>query len=244
MIAAHQLRKTFGKTIAVDSVSFTAPDGSITGLLGPNGAGKTTTLRMIYGLMRPDIGTVRIDGIDTFAEPINARKRIGVLSDSHGLYQRLTARENIAYYAQLHGMNEQQQKARIEYITQLLDLNEIIDRRVTGFSQGEKMKTAIARILVHDPHTIILDEPTNGLDIMTTRAMRRAIKALAEQGKCIVFSTHIMQEVSALCDHVIIIAKGVVKGEGAPDQLLAQTGKANLEDAFINIIGSEQGLAA
>jgi sodium transport system ATP-binding protein len=244
MIEAHQLRKAFGTTLAVDSVSFTAPDGSITGLLGPNGAGKTTTLRMIYGLMRPDIGTVRIDGIDTFAEPINARKRIGVLSDSHGLYQRLTARENIAYYAQLHGMDEKQQNVRIDYLTQLIDLNEIIDRRVTGFSQGEKMKTAIARILVHDPHTIILDEPTNGLDIMTARAMRRAIKALAEQGKCIVFSTHIMQEVSALCDHVIIIAKGVVKGEGPPDQLLAQTGKANLEDAFIAIIGSEQGLSA
>jgi sodium transport system ATP-binding protein len=244
MIETHQLRKIFGKTVAVDDVSFTAPDGSITGLLGPNGAGKTTTLRMIYGLMQPDKGTVRIDGIDTFAQPIEARKRIGVLSDSHGLYQRLTARENIAYYAELHGMNEKLQKTRIQYITQLLDLYEIIDRRVTGFSQGEKMKTAIARILVHDPHTIILDEPTNGLDIMTTRAMRRAIKSLAEQGKCIVFSTHIMQEVSALCDHVIIIAKGVVKGEGSPDQLLTQTGKANLEDAFIDIIGSEQGLAA
>ena len=194
--------------------------------------------------MQPDKGTVRIDSIDTFAQPIEARKRIGVLSDSHGLYQRLTARENIAYFAELHGMNQQQQKARIDYITQLLDLNEIIDRRVTGFSQGEKMKTAIARILVHDPHTIILDEPTNGLDIMTTRSMRRAIKSLAAEGKCVVFSSHIMQEVTALCDHVIIIAKGVVKGEGPPDQLLAQTGKANLEDAFIDIIGTEQGMAA
>jgi sodium transport system ATP-binding protein len=244
MIEVHQLKKLFGKTVAVDDVSFSAPDGSITGLLGPNGAGKTTTLRMIYGLMKPDKGTVRIDGIDTFAQPIEARKRIGVLSDSHGLYQRLTARENIAYFAELHGLDEKQQKTRIEYITQLLDLNDIIDRRVTGFSQGEKMKTAIARILVHDPHTIILDEPTNGLDIMTTRSMRSAIKSLAAQGKCVVFSSHIMQEVTALCDHVIIIAKGVVKGEGAPNQLLAQTGKANLEDAFIDIIGSEQGLSA
>jgi sodium transport system ATP-binding protein len=244
MIETHHLRKKFGHTVAVDDVSFTAPDGSITGLLGPNGAGKTTTLRMIYGLMKPDKGTVRIDGIDTFAQPIEARKRIGVLSDSHGLYQRLTARENIAYFAELHGLDEKQQKTRIDYITQLLDLNEIIDRRVTGFSQGEKMKTAIARILVHDPHTIILDEPTNGLDIMTTRSMRSAIKSLAGQGKCVVFSSHIMQEVTALCDHVIIIAKGVVKGEGSPDQLLTQTGKSNLEDAFIDIIGSEQGLSA
>ncbi|MGB8339142.1 MAG: ATP-binding cassette domain-containing protein [Burkholderiales bacterium] len=244
MIEANQLRKVFGNTVAVDSVSFTAPDGYITGLLGPNGAGKTTMLRMIYGLMSPDKGTVRIDGIDTFADPIQARKRIGVLSDSHGLYQRLTARENIAYYAQLHGMSEQQQNARIAHLIQLLDLIDIIDRRVEGFSQGEKMKTAIARILVHDPHTIILDEPTNGLDIMTTRSMRRAIKSLAGQGKCIVFSTHIMQEVSALCDHVIIIAKGVVKGEGSPGLLLKQTGKTNLEDAFIHIIGGEQGLAA
>jgi sodium transport system ATP-binding protein len=244
MIEAHQLRKKFGNTVAVDDVSFVAPDGSITGLLGPNGAGKTTTLRMIYGLMKPDKGTVRIDGIDTFVQPIEARKRIGVLSDSHGLYQRLTARENIAYFADLHGMNEKQKNTRIKYITQLLDLKDIIDRRVTGFSQGEKMKTAIARILVHDPHTIILDEPTNGLDIMTTRSMRSAIKLLAAQGKCVVFSSHIMQEVTALCDHVIIIAKGVVKGEGSPDQLLAQTGKANLEDAFIDIIGTEQGMAA
>ncbi len=244
MIEAHQLKKLFGKTVAVDDVSFTAPDGSITGLLGPNGAGKTTTLRMIYGLMKPDKGSVRIDGIDTFAQPIEARKRIGVLSDSHGLYQRLTARENIAYYAELHGMTADQQQARIEHITQLLDLNDIIDRRVAGFSQGEKMKTAIARILVHDPHTIILDEPTNGLDIMTTRSMRRAIKSLAAEGKCVVFSSHIMQEVTALCDHVIIIAKGVVKGEGAPNDLLHRTGKTNLEDAFIDIIGSEQGLAA
>jgi sodium transport system ATP-binding protein len=244
MIEVHQLRKLFGKTVAVDDVSFSAPDGSITGLLGPNGAGKTTTLRMIYGLMKPDQGTVRIDGIDTYTQPIAARKRIGVLSDSHGLYQRLTARENIAYYAELHGLDEKQKNARIDYITQLLDLNEIIDRRVSGFSQGEKMKTAIARILVHDPHTIILDEPTNGLDIMTTRSMRSAIKSLAAQGKCVVFSSHIMQEVTALCDHVIIIAKGIVKGEGSPDQLLAKTGKANLEDAFIDIIGSEQGLSA
>lgn len=244
MIEVRQLRKLFGKTVAVNDVSFTAPDGSITGLLGPNGAGKTTTLRMIYGLMKPDTGSVRIDGIDTFAQPIAARKRIGVLSDSHGLYQRLTARENIAYFAQLHGMDDGEQHARIEHLVQLLDLKDIIDRRAGAFSQGEKMKTAIARILVHDPHTIILDEPTNGLDIMTTRSMRRAIKSLAAQGKCVVFSSHIMQEVTALCDHVIIIAKGVVKGEGSPDQLLRQTGKANLEDAFIDIIGSEQGLAA
>ncbi len=244
MIVAHQLKKTFGKTVAVENVSFTAADGSITALLGPNGAGKTTTLRMIYGLMKPESGTVHIDGIDAFAQPTEARKHIGVLSDSHGLYQRMTARENIAYYAQLHGMDKTLQNTRIEYITQLLDLYEIIDRRTASFSQGERMKTAIARILVHDPHTIILDEPTNGLDIMTTRSMRRAIKSLAEQGKCIVFSTHIMQEVNALCDRVIIIAKGIVKGEGSPQELLAQTGKHNLEDAFIDIIGSEQGLAA
>jgi sodium transport system ATP-binding protein len=244
MIEATELRKTFAKVTAVNGVSFIARDGQVTGLLGPNGAGKTTTLRMIYGLMRPDAGQVRIDGIDAFASPLAARQRIGVLSDARGLYLRLTARENIRYYGELQGLRGTALTTRVDELLRLLDMGDIADRRVNGFSQGERMKTAIARVLVHDPQNVLLDEPTNGLDIMTTRALRRTIKALCASGKAVVFSTHIMQEVGALCDRVIIIAKGVIRAQGSPDELLAATGKGNLEDAFVTCVGSEEGLAA
>jgi sodium transport system ATP-binding protein len=198
MIEAIALRKSFNGVAAVNGVSFVARDGEITGLLGPNGAGKTTTLRIAYGLMRPDAGRVRIDGIDASAEPLTARRRIGVLSDARGLYLRLTARENIRYYGELQGLGGAHLHARIDELLRLLDMRDIADRRSHGFSQGERMKTAIARVLVHDPQNILLDEPTSGLDIMTTRTLRRTIRTLAEHGKCVVFSTHIMQEVSAL----------------------------------------------
>jgi sodium transport system ATP-binding protein len=244
MIEAKGLKKRFGQVTAVNDVSLIAHDGQITGLLGPNGAGKTTTLRMIYGLMRPDAGQVHIDGIDAFASPLAARQRIGVLSDSRGLYLRLTARENIRYYGELQGLAGAPLERRIEELLQLLDMGDIADRRSNGFSQGERMKTAIARVLVHGPQNILLDEPTNGLDIMTTRALRRTIKTLAASGKAVVLSTHIMQEVAALCDRVIIVAKGTIRAEGSPAELLAATGKANLEDAFVACVGSEEGLAA
>jgi sodium transport system ATP-binding protein len=244
MIEARGLKKRFGQVTAVNDVSLIAHDGQITGLLGPNGAGKTTTLRMIYGLMRPDAGQVHIDGIDAFASPLAARQRIGVLSDSRGLYLRLTARENIRYYGELQGLAGAPLERRIEELLQLLDMGDIADRRSNGFSQGERMKTAIARVLVHGPQNILLDEPTNGLDIMTTRALRRTIKTLAASGKAVVLSTHIMQEVAALCDRVIIVAKGTIRAEGSPAELLAATGKANLEDAFVACVGSEEGLAA
>lgn len=244
MIEAAGLKKRFAKVTAVDGVSFVARDGQVTGLLGPNGAGKTTTLRMIYGLMRPDAGHVLIDGIDAASSPLAARQRIGVLSDARGLYLRLTARENIRYYGELQGLRSTLLETRIDELLRLLDMGDIADRRVNGFSQGERMKTAIARVLVHDPQNILLDEPTNGLDIMTTRALRRTIKTLSANGKAVVFSTHIMQEVAALCDRVIIIAKGVIRAQGSPDELLAATGKSNLEDAFVACVGSEEGLAA
>jgi sodium transport system ATP-binding protein len=244
MIEAAGLKKRFAKVTAVDGVSFVARDGQVTGLLGPNGAGKTTTLRMIYGLMRPDAGHVLIDGIDAVSSPLAARQRIGVLSDARGLYLRLTARENIRYYGELQGLRSTLLETRIDELLRLLDMGDIADRRVNGFSQGERMKTAIARVLVHDPQNILLDEPTNGLDIMTTRALRRTIKTLSANGKAVVFSTHIMQEVAALCDRVIVIAKGVIRAQGSPDELLAATGKSNLEDAFVACVGSEEGLAA
>jgi sodium transport system ATP-binding protein len=244
MIDAIDLHKRFGAVKAVDGVSFVARDGEITGLLGPNGAGKTTALRMLYTLMKPDAGSVRVDGIDAATDPLAVRHRLGVLPDARGLYKRLTARENIEYFAELHAMDAATRKARIDALSGALDMANIIDRRTEGFSQGQRVKTAIARALVHDPRNVILDEPTNGLDVMATRSMRGFMRHLRSEGRCVLFSSHIMQEVGALCDRIVVIARGRVVADESPAQLLAQTGKASLEDAFVEIIGSEEGLAA
>jgi sodium transport system ATP-binding protein len=219
---------------AVDRVSFTAPDARITGLLGPNGAGKTTTLRMAAALIVPDSGSVQVDGIEVAARPAAALARMGVLSDAKGLSTRLTARENIVYYARLHGMTREAAHARAEVLAQVLEMDGLLDRRTEGFSQGERMKTALARALVHDPPNIVLDEPTNGLDVLATRALREALRRLRdEHGKCIVFSTHIMQEVERLCDEVVVIAGGRTVASGSVQALCAHTGHADFEDAFV-----------
>ncbi len=244
MIEVRNLRKSFGEVKAVDGVSFTARDGEITGLLGPNGAGKTTTLRMLYTLMKPDAGQVLVDGIDTVVEPVAVRRTLGVLPDARGLYKRLTARENIEYFAQLHGVETALMQQRREKLVDALEMRDILDRRTEGFSQGQRVKTAIARALVHDPKNVILDEPTNGLDVMSTRSMRAFLKAMKAEGRCVLFSSHIMQEVAALCDRIVVIAHGRVVADETPDALRAQTGETNLEDAFVKIIGSEEGLAA
>ncbi|MDR1075212.1 MAG: ATP-binding cassette domain-containing protein [Xanthomonadaceae bacterium] len=248
MIAAHDLHKAFKQkrilVRAVDGVSFEARDGEITGLLGPNGAGKTTTLRMLYTLMKPDRGEVRVDGIDTAADPIAVRRILGVLPDARGIYKRLTARENIAYFGRLHGMPPALIEQRTGALSAALDMGDILDRQTEGFSQGQRTKTAIARALVHDPKNVILDEPTNGLDVMTTRAMRGFLRHLREEGRCVIFSSHLMQEVAALCDRIVIIAQGRAIAAGTPDELRGMTGEANLEDAFVKAIGSEEGLRA
>ena len=248
MIEVKDLHKTFGsgakKVVAVDGVSFTARDGEITGLLGPNGAGKTTTLRCLYTLMQPDSGQVLVDGIDAAADPLAVRRSLGVLPDARGLYKRLTARENIAYFGQLHGLDDATIRTRSDAAIRALEMDDIADRRTEGFSQGQRVKTAIARALVHDPKNVILDEPTNGLDVMATRAMRAFLKQLKNEGRCVLFSSHIMQEVAALCDRIVVIAKGKVVADDAPEVLRAQTGEANLEDAFVKLIGTEEGLAA
>jgi sodium transport system ATP-binding protein len=248
MIEVHDLHKTFkaktGPVRAVDGVSFSARDGEITGLLGPNGAGKTTTLRMLYTLMRPEQGWVKVDGIDVSKDPEAVRRRLGVLPDARGVYKRLTARENIAYFGRLHGMDEAGIARRSEALIEALGMREEADRQTEGFSQGQRTKTAIARALVHDPKNVILDEPTNGLDVMTTRAMREFLQRLRAEGRCVIFSSHIMQEVAALCDRIVVIAKGHVVAQGTPDELRAQTGEINLEDAFVKAIGSEEGLSA
>jgi sodium transport system ATP-binding protein len=244
MIQVRDLHKAFGKVQAVDGVSFTANDGQITGLLGPNGAGKTTSLRMLYTLMKPDSGQVLVDGIDAGVDAQAVRRKLGVLPDSRGLYKRLTSRENIRYFGRLHGLDDALIEQRTEALAKALEMGDIIDRRTEGFSQGQRVKTAIARALVHDPRNVILDEPTNGLDVMATRAMRRFLHQLRDEGRCVLFSSHIMQEVAALCDRIVIIARGQVVAEGTPDELREQTGESNLEDAFVKAIGTEEGLMA
>jgi sodium transport system ATP-binding protein len=226
--------------LAVDGVDFVAADGRITGLLGPNGAGKTTTLRMVAGLILPDAGRTLVDGIDVTAQPAAALARMGVLSDARGLYTRLTARENIVYFARLHGMAEAAAKARAEVLADTLEMRPLLDRRTEGFSQGERMKTALARALVHDPPNIVLDEPTNGLDVLATRALRAALRRLRdEHGKCIVFSSHIMQEVERLCDAVVVLSHGRTVASGSVTQLLAQSGENDFEDAFVRLAFSD-----
>ncbi len=248
MIIANDLHKAFktktGTVQAVEGVSFEARDGQITGLLGPNGAGKTTTLRMLYTLMAPDRGNVTVDGIDAAQDPAAVRRALGVLPDARGVYKRLTARENIAYFGELHGLSAADIARRTDVLAKALEMGDILDRQTEGFSQGQRTKTAIARALVHDPRNVILDEPTNGLDVMTTRAMRGFLQQLKAEGRCVIFSSHIMQEVAALCDRIVIIAKGRVVAAGTADELRAKFGESNLEDAFVKAIGSEEGLHA
>ena len=243
MIEARALAKRFNGVQAVREVSFRAPNGEITGLLGPNGAGKTTTLRMISTLVVPTAGEALVDGINSAANALAVRARIGMLSDARGLYGRLTARENIAYYGELRGMEKKEIDAAIGRLSDMLDLGALLARRTDGFSQGEKMKVAIARTLVHDPPNVMLDEPTNGLDVMTTRNLREVIRRLREAGKCVLFSSHVMQEVSALCDQIVIVAHGAVVASGTAAELLAASGCDNLEDAFVRLAGAEAAAA-
>ena len=244
MIRVENLHKRFGTVTAVDGVSFTAYDGKVTGLLGPNGAGKTTALRMMYALMKPDEGRIFVDDIDAVAEPQKAQAHLGVLPDVSGLYPRLTPREHIAYYGQLHGLTGHRLQSRMNHLIEMLDMTAIADRRTQGFSHGERTKVALARAVVHDPKNILLDEPTNGLDVMSTRAVRDIIRAFRAEGRCVLFSSHVMQEVSALCDEIIVIARGRVVASGTPDELRAKAGRENLEDAFVALVGLEQGAPA
>ena len=244
MIEVRNLHKSFGSVKAVRGVSFEARDGEITGLLGPNGAGKTTTLRMLYSLLPPDEGEIRIDGLDPTEDAMAIKRTLGVVPDSRGLYNRLTARENIEYYGELHGMSRAAMKQRIEELTRTLGMEEFIERRTEGFSQGQRVKVAIARAMVHSPQTVLLDEPSNGLDVMSTRALREFIRSLKTNGHSVVLSTHIMQEVAALCDRIVIIAQGEVAADGTAEQLLQRSGCDSLEDAFVKLIGTEEGLLA
>jgi len=236
MIVVDDIHKSFGSVRAVRGVSFDAPDGKITGLLGPNGAGKSTTLRILYTVLRPERGSATIDGIDVAADGLAARKRIGALPHGAGLYPHLTARENIAYYASLCGMDKVTIDDRVDGIIKLLEIGEFADRRTKGFSQGQRTKVALARSLVHDPQNIILDEPTNGLDVMATRSLRDLILKLKDDGWCVLFSSHVMQEVAALCDDICIISHGKVAIDDSADGIRERTACDDLEDAFVAAI--------
>jgi sodium transport system ATP-binding protein len=242
MIEAEGLSKRFGEVAAVSQVSFTARDGQITGLLGPNGAGKSTCLRMLYGVIAPDAGNARIDGLDIRGETSKARAHLGVLPHAAGLYQQLTARENIAYFGALQGLTRADLGQRTARLAGALGMEGFIDRRVKGFSQGQRIKTALARALVHDPGNLILDEPTNGLDVMAIRGLRDLLEALKAEGRCILFSSHVMQEVAALCDRVVIVGQGRVLADDTPQAIRDRWGTATLEEAFLRVLGATSEL--
>jgi len=236
MIIVEDLHKSFGEVKAVQGVSFKAEDGKITGLLGPNGAGKSTTLRALYTVLKPDSGTATIDGINVVEDSVGARSRIGTLPHGSGLYPHLTARENISYYAKLYDMPADIIDGQVQKVIDELDINDFADRKTKGFSQGQRTKVSLARSLVHGPQNILLDEPSNGLDVMATRALRELIRGLRETGKCILFSSHVMQEVAALCDEIVIISSGKVAMQDTPDGIRNTTGCDDLEEAFVKAI--------
>lgn len=233
MIQIENVHKAFGNIAAVDGITFTAQDGAITGLVGPNGSGKTTTLRLMTGLSRADKGRVLVDGLNPAEQPIHARRRIGALTDSLGNYPRLTAREHLQYFGELQGVGEEELQPRISQLIDQFDLSAIADRRAQGFSQGERMKVALARAIVHDPPNVLLDEPGNGLDVLSARTLRALLAGFRAAGKCVIISSHVMAEIAALCDQVVIILRGRVAAQGVPEELLRSTGTSNLEEAFL-----------
>ncbi len=244
MIEVQDVRKQFGEVKALGGVSFTARDGQITALLGPNGAGKTTLLRTLIGLLKRDHGTIAIDGVDPEQDPLAVRRNIGFLTDQFGLYERLSTREYLAYFGELNGMKGAALQTRIDEVSELLAMDDILERRAKGFSQGQRIKVALARTLLHRPRHLLLDEPSRGLDVMATRALRHALTALRADGCCVIMATHVMQEVTHLCDDVIVIAKGHTVAQGSPQELCRRTGIASLEDAFVSLVGTEEGIAA
>jgi len=233
MIEVRDLAKSFGNLQVVQDVSFVARDGEITGLIGPNGAGKTTMFRLICTVLRPHHGTMLIDGIDAQRDPLAARRRLGVLPDIRALYMRLTAREHLRYFGELHGIPRPELEARIDELVETLNMEDFIDRRARGFSRGQQMKVALGRALVHRPHNIMLDEPTNGLDVASSRAVRDLLRRLRAEGRCILLTSHIMQEVGALADRIVVLSGGRVVLQGTPSELRRATGLHDLEEVFM-----------
>ncbi len=241
MIEVRGLRKTFRSMTALDGIDFVARDGQVTGLIGPNGAGKTTALRILYTVMRPDSGSASVDGFDSVTARRDVQQRIGVLPDTRGLYPRLTAREHIRYFGRLHGLAVDELNQRTEALIETLGMAEFADRRAKGFSKGQARKVAIARALVHQPDNLLLDEPTNGLDIASSRAVHRMIQEFRDDGRCVLFCSHIMQEVADICDHLVVLAEGRVAAAGSLQELRELSGRDKLEDVFLKITGSAEG---
>tara|TARA_B100000676_G_scaffold313089_1_gene391252 strand:- start:1747 stop:2475 length:729 start_codon:yes stop_codon:yes gene_type:complete len=236
MIEVQNVSKTFGDVTAVHDVSFTAKDGEVTGLLGPNGAGKSTTLRVIYGVIKPTGGSASVDGINVTERPLEAQRRMGILPDRVGLYSRLTAREHLRYFGRLQHLEANSLESRIDELVRLLDMQDIADRRAEGYSQGERMKVCLGRALLHEPGNVLLDEPTNGLDVMTTRTVRELIGELRRRSVNVLFSSHLMHEVARLCDHIVIVAQGTVVASGTTDEIRAAAEDDNLEEAFVKLV--------
>ena len=241
MIEVQGLRKSFNGVEVLRGIDFTARDGEITGLIGPNGAGKTTTLRMLYTVLRPDSGRALIDGHDASLDRLTVQRRIGVLPDNRGLYPRLTAREHVRYYGRLHGLGGADLETRIDRLIDRLGMDDIADRRSKGYSKGQTLKVALARALVHEPANVMLDEPTNGLDIASSRAVRELIREIRDQGRCVLFSSHIMSEVEALCDRIVVISDGRIVADGVPEELRQATGQADLEEVFMAAVTQGTG---
>jgi sodium transport system ATP-binding protein len=240
MIRVEGLKKRFGKVQALRDVSFSADDGRITGLLGHNGAGKSTTLRILSTVIRADEGRAIVDGKDCAKEPLQVRRSLGVLPHASGLYAHLSGRENIRYYGELHGMRAGALERAIEELVQRLGLGAVADRPAKGYSHGERLKVGLARALIHKPQTIILDEPTNGLDVNAVRMLRELIRELRDSGRCVLFSSHVMQEVAALCDDIVIISRGRVVVRGTPADILEATGAPDLEEAFVRAADQDE----
>lgn len=243
MIIVDKIAKNFGDVVAVEDVSFRAEDGAITTLLGANGSGKSTTLRSVAALLKPDGGQVTVDGICVQKDPLKAQERLGIFPDQFGLYTRLTAREHLSYYAELHGMTGAALDTAIGEVVALLQMEDILDRRTEGFSQGQRMKVALARAIIHKPQNIVLDEPTRGLDVMSIRMLRQILLELKDAGHCVLLSSHVMAEVEILSDHVVMIAGGVVCADGTPAELVKAAGQPNLEEAFV-VLTREHGRKA
>jgi len=239
MIEVEALRKSFQSVTALDGIDFVARDGEVTGLIGPNGAGKTTAFRIIYTVMRPSGGRVRVDGLSTVSARRQVQERIGVLPDGRGLYPRLTAREHIRYYGRLHGLKGDFLEHRIDQLISDLAMEEFIDRRAKGFSKGQTRKITLARALVHEPQNLLLDEPTNGLDIPSSRAVHKLIRGIRDQGRCVLFCSHIMSEVASICDRIVVISGGRIAADGTVQELMALSGSDNLDDVFLNLTGGD-----
>ena len=238
MIEVERLTKRFGRIEALRGVGFTAPDGLITGLLGCNGAGKSTTLRILSTVLSADGGTARVGGFDVGKDPLAVRTRIGVLPHGSGLYGNLSARENIAYYAALQRLQGRALVAAVDRAITRFDIGPFADRRAKGFSQGERLRVALARALVHEPRTLIMDEPTNGLDVIAARVLREVVRDQRDAGCCVLFASHVMQEVEALCDRIVIVAEGRVVAEGSAEDIHRATGFDDLEDAFVATVAA------